>query len=450
MNTGSRWYVVKIRVLLACFVFVAGLVINAAPAQACCTCLSVTQPTSFREWFTTFKTVDDITKTYNQSMTAHEGWIVSYMFDGQILPAMQMMATQLSAVMMQQVQILGSFFDAKQQLETQRVFQRLQAEAHRDYHPSNGLCEFGSAVRSLASSERRGEFNMVALSQRSLDRSLGNNKTSAREGPQYDWETRLGQFRSAYCDPEDNNTLMKEICTSPGDPARYNRDVNYASTLDYPLTLKVNFTDGDLKRDEQDVFALASNLYGNEIFLRPPPGVLKADDTKQLVPPIVKNYMDARALLAKQGVAENSYNAIVGMKAESPDSGAGSKKYLQEMIRELGVEKDEDIQEMLGENPSYYAQMEVLTKRIFENPLFYTNLYDKTANVARKDVALKALSLMQKFDTFKSSLRTEANLSVLLEIATMETEKNIADRMADTSSKGPSADAASGGGGATP
>lgn len=430
---------------LLCVLLLSGLAFPVSQARACCTCLSVTQPVSYREWFTTGKTVNDITSTYNQSMSSHEDWIINTMFRGNILPAMQLMAEQLTAVMLQQVQILGALFDAKQQLETQRSFEKLAAEANRDYQVSNGLCEFGTAVRSLASSARRAEFNATALSQRSMDRNLGNAGVSAQRGREFDRETRLQQFRTTYCDPKDDVGLLKDLCPNPGPPERHNRDVNYAAVVDYPLTLKANFTDTDLKRDEQDVFALASNLYGDEVFIRPPPASLELKPGDQELPEMIQNYMDARAVVAKRALAENSYNALIGMKTESPESTVGSAKYLQELIKQLGVNNDADIKEMLGEHPSYYAQMEVLTKKIFQNPLFYTNLYDKTANVARKDVALKAISLMQKFDTFKSSLRTEANLSMLLEISAKETETNIMDTFNSTVAKGKPAKPAGGG-----
>lgn len=424
------------------------LILPFKPAQACCTCMSVTEPNSYREWFATGYTVDDITNTYAFSMSAHETWIIDYMFRQNILPAMQLMAEQFTAQMVQQTEILGAFFDAKQQLETQRVFQRVQAEAHRDYHTSNGLCEFGTAVRSLASSGQRGEFNAVTLSQRSMDRQLGNQSAAARLGNDSDWVSRIGGLQAVYCDPKDNNGILGDpnlseagatLCQNPGPQERRNRDIDYTDVLDEPLTLKVNFTDGELKRDEQDVFALASNLYGHEVFARPPSNLLGTPDHGGALPKVIGSYMDARAILAKRAVAENSFNALVGMKTEGPpstDNTADTKKYLREIIKELGVQNDDDIKKMLGENPSYYAQMEILTSRIYENPLFYTNLYDKRANVARKDVALKAISLMQKFDTFKSSLRTEANLSVLLEIALLQNEKDILNRFTDTVAEG--------------
>ena len=68
--------------------------------------------------------------------------------------------------------------------------------------------------------------------------------------------------------------------------------------------------------------------------------------------------------------------------------------------------------------------MEVLTKKVYQKPDFYTNLYDTPANVDRKEVAMQAIGLMQKFDIFKSYLRNEASLSVLLEmeVVTLQNE----------------------------
>jgi len=69
--------------------------------------------------------------------------------------------------------------------------------------------------------------------------------------------------------------------------------------------------------------------------------------------------------------------------------------------------------------------MELLTKKIYQNPDFYTNLYDKPANVSRKGVAMQAIGLMQKFDMLKSTLRKEASLSVLLELAVTDEQNDI-------------------------
>ena len=227
------------------------------------------------------------------------------------------------------------------------------------------------------------------------------------------------------------------------DSYRFNKDIDYHRTIVQPWTLNVNFTEGtDPTADEEDVLAMAVNLYSREVFKRP--------QSKDLMPPpeesgslttLQEAYMDARAVLAKRSVAENSYNALVGMKSSGT---AGSRDFLQAILAELGIEDTtENVQRadsdspsevtkldaLLGQNPSYYAQMEVLTKKIYQNPDFYTNLYDTPANVSRKGVAIQAIGLMQKFDLLKSFLRNEANQSVLLELAIIDLQKEIENNL---------------------
>ncbi len=94
--------------------------------------------------------------------------------------------------------------------------------------------------------------------------------------------------------------------------------------------------------------------------------------------------------------------------------------YLGAILVELGI-PEEEIAEYLGDPanepeayPSYYAQLELLAKKIYQNPDFYANLYDKPANVARKSVALKAIDLMLDRAIYESQLRQEMSMSVLL------------------------------------
>ncbi len=383
--------------------------------------------------------------------TAHRTWIVSIFWEDNLLPAMMLMADQLSAVAMMQTEIIGTFFDAKHQMETQRVLQTIRARAHKDYHPSTGMCEFGTSVRSLAASERKAELNAHVMSQRSQDRGLGNANTSSASGPDADFKNRLQQFRTKFCDPSDNNAGLGLVCDhdqAPGDEFgaidqhRVNKDIDYARTVEYPWTLDIDFTDTTLTHNEEEVLALANNLYGDLVFQRITPATkfnpnLRQQETGDSLGATRDLYMNSRALLAKRSVAENTFNAITSMKSAGT---AGSRDFLEAILTELGVSDTNgppnDVLHLLGMNdandeigPSYHAQMEVLTKKIYQNPDFYTNLYDKPANVERKKVALQAIGLMQKFDLFKSYLRTEANMSVLLELTLVDLQKKLENEL---------------------
>ena len=76
--------------------------------------------------------------------------------------------------------------------------------------------------------------------------------------------------------------------------------------------------------------------------------------------------------------------------------------------------------------------MEMLTRKMYQNPQFYTNLYTSPENLKRTGVALQALQLMHDRDRFEGSLRREMLLSTILEMKLRESqevvEKLIADR----------------------
>lgn len=404
------------------------------PGQALAQCIgsSYTCVTKIEEYLVSKVTesggfIEGIDSHEDEEFEKQKDFINDTLWEEMILPAMRDMADELSTISTYQTLIIGQFFDAKHQLETQQTLQEIRARAHKDYHPSTGMCEFGSVAKSLAASERKAEFTALTLSQRSQDRSLGAAGTASASSNENDKKSRRAQFAEKFCDVADNNNGLGEMCKHDGgagavDKERINKDIDYARTVDAQWTLDIDFTDEDLTNEEEEIFALASNLYGHNV-ARVSSDVLEPQ--KEGVTPAQLNYVDYRALLAKRSVAENSFNAIVAMKSNGLP---GSKDYLTAIMEDLGVSKtretgnpaETDMDKILGENPSYYAQMEILTKKLYQNPEFYTNLYDKPANIGRKEVALQAIGLMQKFDLFKSNLRSEASLAILLELAVDE------------------------------
>src|SRR5690606_26127174 len=92
---------------------------------------------------------------------------------------------------------------------------------------------------------------------------------------------------------------------------------------------------------------------------------------------------------------------------------------LKALMKEMGL-PDDEVEKVLGENPSYYAQMEFLSKKIYQNPNFYTALYDKPANVERIRAAMTAVKLMNDRDIHAAMLRREMLLSMMLELRLRE------------------------------
>ncbi|MDH5722445.1 MAG: hypothetical protein OEY94_03870 [Alphaproteobacteria bacterium] len=401
---------------------------------------------------------------FDNDLSAFHSWMINDFLGPHIVPAVAAMLSQLNAVGMQYVEAVGMFMDARLQLETQRLNQKLKYEAHRDYTPSDDFCWFGTNVRSLVGSETRADYNALGLSRLSLDRYIGAFGVSGDSDADADLSGRWELFVKTNCDRYDNNNLGKNVAgvnirtgleyacdrnrnynASDNDigaveAKHINRDIDFTRLVDEPRTIDVDFTDATLdstdtisiftaqNEDEIDVIQMQKNLYGHRLPRRVVSRQAAAKGTTQ------KAYIGIRNVHAKRNVAEASFNAIIGLKSSGSGmkhnlvSGGGpedevfqTQRYMAAIIREILPDDTgslaslgSKIYELIGFNPSYYSQLEVLAKRIYQNPDFYAYLYDKPANVARKKVAMRAVELMVDREIYESQLRREMLVSVLL------------------------------------
>ncbi len=378
---------------------------------------------------------------FNEEFNDWEAWLITVFFRQHLLPALMYMSTQMVTVSMHQMLAIGMFFDAQHQLEAQDLFRKKLIEAHQDYQPSHGMCVFGTNIRSLADASRRTDVTAHVLGQRALERQMGARDVASAEGAHTDKESRLTQFRARYCDINDGNGEVNVLCPAGSAPSQTrNKDINFMRTIDRALTLQLDFTDTVTSDDEQDVIALANNLYDHDVFMRIPESAFIFGSRQ--TSPYRDELLDIRSIVAKRSVAENSYNRIAALRSQgSPDPTTGplnsenTAAYMTLIFQELGIPPAE-IPELLGGvatgepvRPSYYAQMDVLTKKILQNPSFFVDLYDKPANVERKSTTLQAIKNMQDFDTLESALRTEAMLSVLLETKLMDEQEAVQNKL---------------------
>ena len=338
-----------------------------------------------------------------------ENWVAGLM----------LMAEQFTANMAAQVQAIGKLFDAKHQMETQRLFQEKKAEAHKDYHPSEQMCTFGTLSRDLMATSRNADLAQQTLSHQLLQRETGAGDSLSLTGTS-DKLSRLAHFRKNFCNPADNANGLRFFCPTAAPPERQNLDIDYTRAIDARLSLALDPTDNKVTPDEEAVFALIDNLFVHEPMPRPAAGAMDQRRFQYY-------YMNLRSLIALRGIARNSIASIIALKTATPNESAGGESaapFLKALFREFGL-PDDEIQKLVGENPSYYAQMEILTKKIYQNPTFYTNLYDKPANVKRIRAAMQAIQLMQDRDIQAALQRREMLLSIMLELRLREQAENV-------------------------
>jgi hypothetical protein len=323
--------------------------------------------------------------------------------------ALKDMTEEIATITTRAIFAIGTFFDAEHQLDTQRDYQRLVAQTHKDYHPGEQMCQFGTFIRSVARSEEKTTLDKQALNRQLM--VVYNNQDGAvtERGSEIDLISRIEDFKTAYCDPADNNGGLNLMCDSGGesDKERTNKDIDFARTVASNLTLDLDYEVDAATPDEKDIYTLARHLYWPEPF--------EPKDEKS-VERYGSLYQAVRADIAKRNVAHNSFTNIVAEKSASKvGSGADSGwNFMKALMRDFGL-NDTDTHKTMGNYPSYYAQMDVLTKKIYQNPDFYTNLYDKPVNLKRNSAAMEAIKLMQSRDLYKASLRREMLLSMMVE-----------------------------------
>lgn len=322
---------------------------------------------------------------------------------------MRQVSTQVVQSIMIQARMIGGFIDAQAALDSQRALQRLQAKSLRDYTPGEALCTFGTLSRSLAASEGRGIATQKVLNEILIDRDSMRKHTFASDSVGTGSSLRMRQYMNTFCGRTDEGNALDQFCVNPVVATNINQDIDYTRMIDAPLTLDINFVttpSAAQQRNNANVIALADNLYSNE----KQTGFEYNDFKEGKV--LSDDLQDMRTVIASRGVVRNSFSALVGMKAQGT---ASSGQYMRAVLTQMGLTAA-DAQRLVGENPSYFAQMEILTKRIYQDPRFFAELYDKPANVDRQRAAMRGVNLAQQNDLLNLLQRREMLLSVLLEL----------------------------------
>lgn len=336
--------------------------------------------------------------------------------------AFQLMTEQMSANMMAQIQMVGQMFDAKEQLEAQRDIQRLTAAAHKDYHPSEQMCEIGTMVRDLADTQTRAKLTKMTVSNRLLARELSTGGVLTWEGAKSDFDSRMKSFRDNYCSYADNGNGLDYLCKGKeATPEWKNRDINYVATVETPLTLDINFLDTNKTKEEEAVLSLINYLFMHKPPVKIPPAYAKLQKFEA-------PYQELRSVIAMRGVARNTISNILAQKSVGPENEGKGTPYIMALLKQMGL-NDDEIKKMVGENPSYFAQMEILTKTIYQDPTFVANLYDKPANVKRIRAAMQAIKLMQDRDIHEALMRREILLSMILETRLRQYQERLTNRV---------------------
>lgn len=318
---------------------------------------------------------------------------------------------------------IGAFLDGYNADAAQAELQSLNAETRRDYQVSESICRFGTLSRSLSSSDQKAKANQMQMSEIGIARNLGTDLSVASTGRGLDNQSRLYAFTQFFCDNMDNNDGLAQLCSAAGSTrdVEFNRDIDFTRTIDDRDTLNIDFTNATLSRDEKDVVFLGNMIYGHR------------QDTKRLEPGLFKEsrggaerYANIRSVVARRAAAQNTFDVISSMKASG---GPQASAYITNFLTHMGMGSGQINKYFKGRyigspagagdvaaEPSYYAQMDILAKKIYQDPSFYAGLMESNANVKRISASMEAIGLAQDRDIYTSMSRSEMLMALLLEM----------------------------------
>lgn len=321
---------------------------------------------------------------------------------------------------------IGSFFDASILNDTLRDLQVVSSDSLKNYTPSEQICRFGTLSRSLAQSESKVNTDRMQLSEIGLAKNLGKVNTISASGMGSEFQSRLKVFAEKFCDLKDNNNGLTGLCppATPSKDLDLNRDIDYTRLLGNGVTINADLTDANSTQDETNVVTLSHFLYGH----RQPIKRISLTTINESAGSL-NLYSEYRSVAARRAAAQNSYNTLAAMKMAGS---GGSDTYMRQVMAQFGINGDNADRYLGAKNTdfpsvsaSYNAQMNLLTKQIFQDPAFYASLMESKANVKRTSGSLQALGLMQARDTYKSMTRSEMLLAILVELEARKISNNI-------------------------
>ncbi len=307
----------------------------------------------------------------------------------------------------------GAMLDGK--LINDRILdmQVLSAKSAQRHMPSKAMCKFASLSKSMAQADQRAKMVHDVLGEFSLRRVLGQAETIGATETK-DIAGRLRATLENHCGPNEFGGEVTAICPiGPGSPTTtpYTaKDINFTNAIDVPDTINIGLDSAIIGINTEDetanVMAMKTMLYNHQAAPR-----IGKKDLQNNYSGQQSRYLDWRGTVAKRTVAENSFDAIIGMKAAS---GVAVKEEYKLQLESLGMSAAES-EAIAKTAPSYWAQMEHLTKKLYQNTNFFVNLYDGPDNVLRQSASMDAISLMQMRDYYNSLIRSEMALSILLD-----------------------------------
>lgn len=365
-----------------------------------------------------------VTQEHNQTrqqLTDFENRLMDWLdnwWDNEFRPSLEDLGEHISTQLIEHARIIGTFFDAQNQIIVQKTLQEATLDAGRRYRPHDYGCVAGTVIGGLprahyATSAMRATLNIDNIA-RTFHHYDGGNQYDFSQTQDAIW--RWQEFVDHFCDDMQNlrhlpgrppsgqpgdtgwpATAAQPACGNggPGGWTKKNGDILVGEgLLDNPTI--------ETEEELRTAMALARNLIMPKILNPIPEASLRASTGKTA-------FMERRANEARRQVAQDAVNAMIARRIR----GSEAQNEVRELMLQVGIPQNEI---PAGWNPSQYELMEVITKRRFWDPEYFVRLQTDPENVAREQAILSAFNLMQERENFE--LMEHIGLMLAIQLST--------------------------------
>lgn len=333
------------------------------------------------------QTRQQLTDFENRLMDWLDNW-----WDNEFRPSLEDLGEHLNVQLIEHARIIGTFFDAQNQILVQKSLQEATLEAGRRYRPHDYGCVAGTVIGGLPRAAYATSAMRATLNIDNIARTFHN----INSGNQYDFSQtqdiiwRWQEFIDHFCDPDQNlehlpggaswpATADSPACGS-GSWTKKNGDVLVGETLlDNPTI--------ETEEELRTAIVLARNLINPNVLNPIPESALRSSTGKTA-------FMERRSMEARRQVAQDAINAMIARRV----TGSRAAGEVRDLMLQVGIPQS---QIPAGWNPSQYELMEVITKRRFWDPEYFVRLQTDPENVAREQAILSAFNLMQERENFE-------------------------------------------------
>lgn len=344
------------------------------------------------------ETQDEIAEKLDEVFDDVRAFFIEELIENEWRGAKQYQAEQANATEAEETKMRAGISDHVSATENIGKASGDLTETMIESQVNENLCEVASTTENISDTAHNANVTANVSAQMGTDTALAIEGTPNATGPGTAVEDRAVFTLLNYVSPSEFDGAAYEAVGEPNsDPARWGRDV--APFILDQHTLDYNPLEGSLNDTTIDVQALRNNLFNSPI-PRLNRGSVRTPEGRAAL-------MEIDKLAFFQGLATYSFDSIVALRSETETP---NPELFRNALTNSGLTDEGAIANILGENdkPSLMAQYKVMSKVLPFNTQSY-NADGNTIDIRQKRVMNEALSLMIKFEIYKSLKRTLAH-----------------------------------------